>query len=80
VVAKAIGAAQMAAFAPQRIGMIIAGMEVPHTHLHVIPIDTEADLNFARADAGASADDLDAAADRLRAALVDQGRAEAVQR
>jgi diadenosine tetraphosphate (Ap4A) HIT family hydrolase len=80
VVAKAIGAAQMAAFAPQRIGMIIAGMEVPHTHLHVIPIDTEADLNFARADAGASVDDLDAAADRLRAALVDQGRSEAVQR
>lgn len=69
VVAKAIGEAQMAAFGSARIGMIIAGLEVPHTHLHVIPIETEADLSFARADAGASAESLDAAADRLRAAL-----------
>src|SRR4029079_4677681 len=42
VVAKAVGQAQMAAFAPRRIGMIIAGLEVPHTHLHVIPIESEA--------------------------------------
>lgn len=79
VVAKAIGAAQQEAFSPARIGMIIAGMEVPHTHLHVIPIETEADLNFARADAGATAASLDAAADRLRAALAARGHAEAVQ-
>lgn len=78
VVAKAIGAAQMDAFSPARIGMIIAGMEVPHTHLHVIPIDTERDLDFARADGAASAESLDAAADRLRAALASRGHAEAV--
>jgi diadenosine tetraphosphate (Ap4A) HIT family hydrolase len=75
-VAKAIGAAQMAAFSPARIGMIIAGMEVPHTHLHVIPIQTEADLSFARADHAASAESLDAAAEALRAALVAHGHAE----
>ena len=75
VVAKAIGSAQADAFSPARIGMIIAGMEVPHTHLHVIPIETEADLDFRRADASASADALDAAADRLRAALLARGHA-----
>ena len=69
VVAKAIGNAQMEAFGSARIGMIIAGLEVPHTHLHVIPIETEADLSFSRADAGASPESLDAAAERLRAAL-----------
>src|SRR6478672_4700778 len=73
VVARAIGAAQMDAFRPARIGMIIAGMEVPHTHLHVIPIETEADLDFRRADGSASAEALDDAADRLRAALVARG-------
>ncbi|WP_426572867.1 HIT family protein [Aquihabitans sp. McL0605] len=79
VVAKAVGRAQMEAFAPSRIGMIIAGLEVPHTHLHAIPIETEADLDFRRADAGARAEALDEAADRLRAALAAQGHPEAAQ-
>jgi len=78
VVARAIGAAQMAAFAPERIGMIIAGLEVPHTHLHVIPIQSEADLDFARADASASGDDLDGAAVRIRDALRRAGHPEVV--
>ena len=80
VVAKAIGAAQMDAFSPARVGMIIAGMEVPHTHLHVIPIETEADLSFYRADGSTLADDLDAAADALRSALTARGHGEAAQR
>lgn len=73
VVAQIIGKAQMAAFSPTRIGMIIAGLEVPHTHLHVIPIDTESDLSFSKADPSAPAEALDAAAARLRAALRDLG-------
>lgn len=73
VVAKAIGRAQMTAFEPRRVGLIIAGLEVPHTHLHVIPIDSDADLDFGRADHRASPEALDAAADRLRAALRVEG-------
>ena len=68
-VAQVIGRAQMAAFSPTRIGMIIAGLEVPHTHLHLIPIDSEGDLSFAKADPSPAAEALDAAADRLRGAL-----------
>lgn len=68
-VAQRIGRAQMAAFRPTRVGMIIAGMEVPHTHLHVIPIDSEADLRFDRADPSTPGEALDDAAERLRAAL-----------
>lgn len=79
VVAKAIGAAQMDAFSPARIGVIVAGMEVPHTHLHVIPIETEADLDFRRADSSAPAESLDDAADRLRAALAARGHSEVGQ-
>ena len=68
-VAHAIGNAQMAAFSPARIGLIVAGLEVPHCHLHVLPIDSEADLSFAKADPNAAAESLDAAADALRAHL-----------
>lgn len=74
-VAQAIGRAQMAAFSPARIGVIIAGMEVPHTHLHVIPIHAEADLNFANAHPADPAVS-DAAATALRQALRDHGHAE----
>jgi histidine triad (HIT) family protein len=77
VVAKAVGIAQVAAFSPARVGLIIAGMEVPHTHLHVIPIESERDLDFAKA-TSPSQEVLGAAADRLRAALVAEGHPEAV--
>jgi histidine triad (HIT) family protein len=75
-VAQVIGQAQMAAFSPARIGLIVAGLEVPHTHLHVIPIHTEADLDFANADHGAGPDALVAPAAAIRAALRGAGRRE----
>lgn len=75
-VAQVVGRAQMEAFAPTRVGMIIAGLEVPHTHLHLIPIDSEGDLSFAKADPSPDPAALDLAAERLRSALRDLGRAE----
>lgn len=70
-VSQTVGNAQMAAFAPKRVGLIIAGLEVPHCHVHVIPIDAESDLRFDRADPSTPAEALDDAADRLRTALAD---------
>ncbi len=72
-VAHTIGAAQMTAFAPNRIGLIIAGLEVPHVHLHVVPIQREADLSFANADLTPAPASLDDAARRIRSALADAG-------
>jgi histidine triad (HIT) family protein len=72
-VARVVGRAQMRAFTPTRIGLIIAGLEVPHCHLHLVPIDTEADLSFAKADPDPAPDALDDAAERLRAGLRDEG-------
>ncbi len=69
----AIGRAQMAAFSPVRVGTIIAGLEVPHCHVHVVPIDSEADLDFRKADGSPDPAMMDAAADRLRAALRELG-------
>jgi histidine triad (HIT) family protein len=77
-VARQVGRAQVRAFSPTRIGMIIAGLEVPHCHLHLIPIESEADLSFARADHDPDPDALDEAAERLRAALRDDGHGDVV--
>ncbi len=49
-VAHAIGRAQMTVFSPRRIGLLIAGFEVPHTHVHVVPINSMDDLDFANVD------------------------------
>lgn len=68
-VAQTIGKAQQAAFNPARVGLMIAGFEVPHVHVHVVPIDGMQDLDFASADVQARAPALDDAATRLRAAL-----------
>lgn len=72
----AVGQALMSAFSPVRVGSIIAGLEVPHCHVHLVPIDSEADLNFANADGAPDPDALDDAANRIRAALQAGGHTE----
>ena len=72
-VAQAIGAAQRAALSPARVGLVIAGFEVPHTHVHVVPIDEMSHLDFGQADTDPDETDLDELADLLRRTLEDQG-------
>ena len=74
-VAQTIGKAQMQAFHPTKVGLTIVGLEVRHVHLHVIPIDAISDMDFARADKSPKPDALDAAANKLRAALKALGAA-----
>lgn len=68
-VAHRIGKAQQRAFGCERVGLIIAGYEVPHTHLHVIPTEHMGQLNFANAAASVDRAALDAAATAIIAAL-----------
>ena len=44
--AKKVAVALKKAFPCQRIGMAVLGMEVPHTHIHLIPLQKESDLLF----------------------------------
>ena len=64
------------AFPCTKVGVMIAGLEVPHMHIHLTPIDAIRDMDFALQDSKAQAADLDAAAEKLRQALRSLGHSE----
>jgi histidine triad (HIT) family protein len=68
-VAQHIGKGIQAAFQPVKVGVSILGLEVPHVHLHVVPIWSPHDLDFDNADRDAKQEDLAAAAAKLRGEL-----------
>jgi len=77
VVAQQIGKAQQREWNPARVGVLIVGEEVPHVHIHVVPINSPGELSFAHIDRSPSADAMDDAAERIRARLRELGHAEA---
>ena len=68
-VAHKVGQAQKALLSPARVGLMIAGFEVPHVHVHVVPMNGMGDLDFANADTNPDQAALDALRDQLEAAL-----------
>jgi histidine triad (HIT) family protein len=64
-VARLVGRAIEDEFQPKRVGMMIAGLEVPHVHIHVSALDTLADLDFARVDRSPDPAELDAICAKL---------------
>lgn len=76
-VAHSVGNAVKSVYSPARIGLLIAGFDVPHTHLHVLAINGMGDFNLGSgSDPGAAA--LDESAENIRAALRDLGHGAAV--
>jgi histidine triad (HIT) family protein len=67
-VSHKISNALKASFPCKRIGMMIAGLEVPHTHIHLVPMDSMDDLSLAFAK-NADADALKQTAEKIRVAL-----------
>jgi histidine triad (HIT) family protein len=47
--ARKVAVAMKAALPCKRIGVAVLGMEVPHTHIHLVPLQTEGDLDFRKA-------------------------------
>ena len=68
-VAQTIGRAIESAYQPAKVGLMIAGLEVPHVHIHVTQMNNVQDLDFARANRSATDRELDEAAEALQAAL-----------
>lgn len=68
-VAQRIGRAQLAALPCERIGLIIAGYEVPHAHIHVIPTTNIGQFDFATAGSNPDRVEMEAAAAAIRESL-----------
>ncbi len=68
-VSQKIGRAVCQAFDTERAGMIIAGLEVPHLHVHVFPARNLSDFGFANVDRNPSPESLDEAQAKIIAAL-----------
>jgi histidine triad (HIT) family protein len=77
-VARRIGAVQVDIFDAPRAGLIVAGYEINHLHVHVWPSRSMADFNFASADQNPDPKVLDANAEKLRQGLRDAGYGEFV--
>jgi len=52
----------------ERVGVAVIGLEVPHAHVHLIPLNGVADINFERPKLQLSQDELAATAERIRQA------------
>lgn len=68
-VSQRIGKAVCQAFDTPRAGVIIAGLEVPHLHVHVFPARNLADFGFANVDRNPSPESLDQAQAKILTAL-----------
>ncbi len=64
--AKKVAQAIKAAVPCKRVGVAVLGMEVPHTHIHLVPLNSEADLDFRKEKLALSADEFAAIAASIR--------------
>ena len=74
-VARRIGQAQQQVYRPIKVGLMIAGLEVPHLHIHVVPMDSVHDLDFGNA-GSASSEELEQEAESMRYVLRAKGHSE----
>jgi len=72
-VSQTIGRAIDKVYGAERVGMMIAGLEVPHLHIHLVPMDGVHDLDFANAAVSVDREDLEEAASAIRYILTSQG-------
>lgn len=78
LVAQKIGQSQKRVFGAQRAGLMIAGFEVPHLHVHVWPTNSLADFDLSNAALDPDPHQMDKNAQKLRDGLVADGHGEFV--
>ncbi len=66
--AREVAIALKAAVPCKRIGVAVLGMEVPHTHIHLVPLQSEADLDFRKEKLSLSPEEMQQIADSIRTA------------
>lgn len=65
--ARKVAVAMKAAVPCKRIGVCVLGMEVPHTHIHLVPLNSEADMDFRKEKLGLPAEEMQSVADAIYA-------------
>ncbi len=68
--AKKVARAVEAAIPCKRIGLAVVGLEVPHVHIHLIPLEHVQDINFSRPPVQLSSDEFGEIAEKIRAQLL----------
>lgn len=68
--AKTVAAAMKRAIPCKKIGITVIGLEVPHAHVHLIPLDQVDDMNFSKPKLKPSSEELEAVAASIRAEFV----------
>ncbi len=66
---KAVAVGLKKAIPCKRIGVTVIGLEVPHAHVHLIPINVMDDMNFSRPKLNPSQEELAEVADKIRGEL-----------
>lgn len=63
---KKVAEALKKAIPCKRVGLAVLGMEVPHTHVHLVPLQTEGDMNFTRPKLRLSPDEFQEVAEKIQ--------------
>ena len=63
--AKRVAEAIKEAIPCQRVGVAVLGMEVPHAHIHLVPLQTEADMDFRKSKLQLSTEEFQEIAKRI---------------
>ena len=58
-----------ASYPCKKVGMTVIGLEVPHAHIHLVPMDSIADMNFTGQKLNPTMDELAVAAERIKASI-----------
>lgn len=67
--AKIVATGLKEAFPCVKVGVAVIGLEVPHVHIHLIPMNQVSDMNFSKEKLKPSQEELEAAALKIKAAL-----------
>jgi diadenosine tetraphosphate (Ap4A) HIT family hydrolase len=73
LVSQKVASGLKRAFSPEKVALMIVGLEVRHVHIHLSPINSIQDTNFANQKKDTTPEQLSAAAKQLRSALRELG-------
>lgn len=65
VFARRVAESMKAVMSCKRIGVAVMGLEVPHAHVHLLPINSESDMNFFAEKKQLSAEEMKAIAEKI---------------